>query len=126
MVLVSCVVGLHTNRTDINIMIWKCEVHAQSSACGKSLMKHLVRVAQADSCELLCAACLSCSCCPGWSYKRSGGLQVWREGAVEVVGIPYSEHSSWNDLRDCVAALRPKKIIPTVNAANPGELTHDA
>lgn len=58
----------------------------------------------------------------GWSYKRSGGVQVWREGAVEVVGIPYSEHSSWNDLRDCVGALRPKKIIPTVNAANPGEL----
>eukprot|EP00878_Enallax_costatus_P007518 GHUV01007874.1.p1 GENE.GHUV01007874.1~~GHUV01007874.1.p1 ORF type:complete len:518 (+),score=175.46 GHUV01007874.1:1203-2756(+) len=55
----------------------------------------------------------------GWSYKRSGGVQVWREGAVEVVGIPYSEHSSWNDLRACVAALRPKKIIPTVNAANP-------
>ena len=32
--------------------------------------------------------------------------------------MPYSEHSSWNDLRACVKALRPAKLVPTVNASN--------
>lgn len=36
--------------------------------------------------------------------------------SVALVGIPYSEHSSWHDLRQCVATLRPKRLIPTVNA----------
>lgn len=29
---------------------------------------------------------------------------------------PPQEHSSFDDLRACVAALKPRKIIPTVNA----------
>lgn len=55
----------------------------------------------------------------GWSYSRSGRLQVWREqdGRAAVYGIPYSEHSSWSELRCCVKLLRPKRLIPTVNAA---------
>jgi len=35
--------------------------------------------------------------------------------------VPYSEHSSWDDLRDCVRQLRPKRLIPTVNASTPAK-----
>lgn len=53
--------------------------------------------------------------CPaGWSYQKKG-LQTRREGNVTIYGIPYSEHSSFAELRDCVKRLRPKRIIPTVN-----------
>jgi DNA cross-link repair 1A protein len=54
----------------------------------------------------------------GWSYRANGNLNVREEGCVTTIGIPYSEHSSFAELRDCVKALRPKKIIPTVNAGN--------
>ena len=45
-------------------------------------------------------------------------MDVRQEGNVKVYGIPYSEHSSFTELRDCVAALRPSKLVPTVNATN--------
>lgn len=50
----------------------------------------------------------------GWSYQKKG-LQTRREGNVTIYGIPYSEHSSFAELRDCVKRLRPKRIVPTVN-----------
>ncbi|GLC45044.1 hypothetical protein PLESTM_001680700 [Pleodorina starrii] len=53
----------------------------------------------------------------GWTLRRGGGVSVRREGSVCVVGVPYSEHSSWTDLCDAVAQLRPRTLIPTVNAA---------
>lgn len=54
----------------------------------------------------------------GWTFRKSGKLEVRREGAAAVYGIPYSEHSNFTELRHCVAALRPKRIIPTVNVTD--------
>ena len=38
-------------------------------------------------------------------------------GSITVYGIPYSEHSSFSELVDCLLVLRPERIIPTVSAA---------
>lgn len=62
----------------------------------------------------------------GWTFRRSGGLNVRREGNVCVYGIPYSEHSSWTELRSCVALLRPRRLVPTVSATDPNALRNIA
>ena len=54
----------------------------------------------------------------GWTYRKSGKLDLRQEGNVKIYGVPYSEHSSFPELRSCVQLLRPKKLIPTVNATN--------
>jgi DNA cross-link repair 1A protein len=38
-------------------------------------------------------------------------------GKVTTVGVPYSEHSAFNELVDCIDCLRPRKIVPTVNVS---------
>lgn len=53
----------------------------------------------------------------GWTFRRGGeSVQRSRDGKVVVHGIPYSEHSSWTELVDCVRTLCPRKVVPTVNA----------
>lgn len=54
----------------------------------------------------------------GWTFsKRWRKFRPWVEnnGATKVFSIPYSEHSSFTELRAVVCELRPRKIIPTVN-----------
>ena len=62
----------------------------------------------------------------GWNF-RGARQPIWREQQasegklVQVIGLPYSEHSSWPELQDCIAYLRPKRIVPTVNAESPDQ-----
>eukprot|EP00903_Cladosiphon_okamuranus_P007136 g6931.t1 len=51
-----------------------------------------------------------------------GGKKPWIDGNARVYSLPYSEHSSFNQLKDFVRAVRPKKIVPTVNAASPASV----
>ncbi|KAG5189452.1 beta-lactamase-like protein [Tribonema minus] len=61
----------------------------------------------------------------GWTFggARGGGgggsaaalLSCRRQGADVIYGAPYSEHSSFTELVDCVRYLRPRRVVPTVN-----------
>ena len=55
----------------------------------------------------------------GWSMtaKGSGVVKSSTRGEVTVHSVPYSEHSSFPELVDCITCLRPKRIIPTVSVS---------
>jgi DNA cross-link repair 1A protein len=57
----------------------------------------------------------------GWSLSRSGIISSRTSGRVAIHSVPYSEHSSFPELVDCIACLKPAKIIPTVSAAKSNE-----
>lgn len=44
-----------------------------------------------------------------------------RRGGITLYGIPYSEHSSFTELQDCVNFFQPQTIVPTVNCRNSAE-----
>lgn len=70
----------------------------------------------------------------GWAWRSGSGRRGGDASApptvtlrpyspapgVVVYGVPYSEHSSFPELRACVAALRPRVLIPTVTGGRAG------
>lgn len=54
----------------------------------------------------------------GWAMTSGNGrglVSTRTTGAFTVHGVAYSEHSSFPELVECLACLKPKKIIPTVS-----------
>lgn len=51
----------------------------------------------------------------GWMYEtKHKGFAVRSKDELDIHLVPYSEHSSYKELRDYVRFLRPKRVIPTV------------
>jgi len=63
----------------------------------------------------------------GWSFngkvsEQNGSIISSRTtGNCTVHGAPYSEHSNFTELVDCLECLKPRKIIPTVNVSKSEE-----
>lgn len=51
----------------------------------------------------------------GWMYEtKKEGFAVRVKDSLEIHLVPYSEHSSYDELRDYVKFMHPKRVIPTV------------
>ena len=54
----------------------------------------------------------------GWCFGRGGGAagrSIKLSNNVTIVEVPYSEHSSFDELCACVRDLRPRKVVATVD-----------
>ncbi|XP_057994627.1 DNA ligase 6 isoform X2 [Hevea brasiliensis] len=51
----------------------------------------------------------------GWTYEvKHNKFSVRSKDSFEIHLVPYSEHSNYDELREYVKFLRPKRVIPTV------------
>lgn len=56
----------------------------------------------------------------GWSHSRKPGksiISTRTQGRLTIHSVPYSEHSAFPELVDCIRTLKPKKITPTVSVS---------
>ncbi|KAM6541940.1 hypothetical protein CsatB_006387 [Cannabis sativa] len=58
----------------------------------------------------------------GWSFgkgKKNSPGRKWQQGTIIRYEVPYSEHSSFSELREFVKIVSPVNIIPSVNNEGP-------
>jgi len=54
----------------------------------------------------------------GWTHKSSGLIVPRTKDGNVIYDVPYSEHSSFNELKDFIKRMRPRYVIPTVKPAD--------
>jgi DNA cross-link repair 1A protein len=62
----------------------------------------------------------------GWTFKETSEpddlslsvISASSDGKMVILGVPYSEHSSFAELERFVTTLQPNKVIPTVNVGS--------
>ena len=65
----------------------------------------------------------------GWTHGKEAG-QTWargrrrQKGTIITYSVPYSEHSSFTELREFVAWLAPRTVTPSVNNDGGGPKAH--
>ncbi|KAJ8606641.1 hypothetical protein CTAYLR_008379 [Chrysophaeum taylorii] len=84
-----------------------------STAQKKSPHERLLAVLENSRFDAVCSLR-----CTGWEFRRGKAYSEWVEndGQTRCVGVPYSEHSSFLELKAFVRQLRPREVVPTVNA----------
>lgn len=86
-------------------------VAAASPGQSENVFQHMMRAAerktQQGAGDQLGIGGVQRQACAPWMKFRSSG-------AMRVLDVPYSEHSSCAELREFVAWLRPHAVIPTV------------
>lgn len=51
----------------------------------------------------------------GWTYEvKRNKFSVRSKDSFEIHLVPYSEHSNYDELREYVTLLKPKRVVPTV------------
>lgn len=51
----------------------------------------------------------------GWTYEvKRSRFAVKSKGSLQIHLVPYSEHSNYEELREYVKFLKPKRVVPTV------------
>ena len=58
---------------------------------------------------------------PATLGMADGVSKQQRDGCI-LYSVPYSEHSSYSELCEFIAATRPRRIVPTVNNNNPAKV----
>ncbi|KAL1245555.1 DNA cross-link repair 1A protein [Trichinella spiralis] len=61
----------------------------------------------------------------GWEFSgrtEDNLIDVQKMNKITILGVPYSEHSSFAELKQFVLKLRPKQVVPTVNVSARAEI----
>ncbi|KRZ61015.1 DNA cross-link repair 1A protein [Trichinella nativa] len=61
----------------------------------------------------------------GWEFSgrtEDNLIDIQKMNKITILGVPYSEHSSFAELKQFVLKLRPKQVVPTVNVSARAEI----